>query len=126
MPDRCKHCDKILDENHVGLCPRCGQTQIIELEVTDGLVGGDYLGARFKQEGYRKFFVDMIERLKKSGDPTLPKGVIEKRRIDKTEEPPMYHQVVTDFATGKTTHEEHEPLAEHRGHESCKGASGEE
>jgi len=95
-------------------CPKCSSTKKayereafvrIRVKVVE-------TRATQKRKGVKGFMKQMISRWKRSGDPKLKNGVQEERIIDKEKD--EYHQVVKDAKTGKITHEEHEPLSQHK------------
>lgn len=109
----CKHCGIELPPSHIGPCPKCGKTgKALELSVSDGIAFHDSLNIRQKRRGFGKFMIESIQGWFPSGDPKLKKGVDIVRIVDK--EKKEYHHIVRDVATGEVTHEEHEPLEQHR------------
>lgn len=95
-------------------CPKCGSTKKAyerEARVTVGIKVVETRATQ-KRKGYRYFMKQMISRWRPSGNPKLKNGVQEERIIDKEKD--KYDQVVKDAKTGKITHEEHEPLSQHK------------
>lgn len=111
--DKCRHCGTELPPTHTGPCPKCGgKNRVLDLVASDGFEGGESIGFRQKRNGFDKFMVESVDGWSPSGDPKLKKGVKVVRIIDK--EKKEYHHIVKDVATGEVTHEEHEPLEQHR------------
>jgi len=107
----CIHCKQELEPSHLGPCPKCGKTGKecrVTAEARVGIRGG--FQARQKRKGFKKFILEIISRWRPSHH--LPKGVLEKRVIDKEHD--KYDQIVEDASTGQIIHEEHEPLSKHR------------
>jgi len=109
----CTDCEAELEQSDKQ-CPKCGSTKKSykrEFHATIGIKVVE-TKARQKRKGYHRFMKEMISRSKPSGNPRLPEGVHEERIIDKEQD--EYHQVIKDEITGDVTHEEHEPLSQHK------------
>ena len=111
----CK-CGTELPPNHTGPCPKCGRIgevhRVLDLAVSDGFVTHESINIRQKRKGFGKFMIESVQGWFPSGDPKLKKGVDIVRIIDR--EKKEKHHIVTDLATGKVIHEEHEPLSQHK------------
>lgn len=109
---RCGECGTELKQGDTQ-CPKCGSTKKAyerEASVTVGVKVGTK--ATQKRIGFHRFMKQMVSRWKPSVDPRLPNGVQEETVKDKEKD--WYDQVVRDAKTGEITHEEHEPLSQHR------------
>ena len=109
----CQHCKKELPPSHTGSCPYCGKTgKDCKVTATDVVGIRGSLRARQKRKGFGKFIKEIIQGWFSSGDPKLKNGVDIVRIVDR--EKKEYHHIVKDVATGEVTHEEHEPLEQHK------------
>jgi hypothetical protein len=109
----CRHCKKELPPSHTGPCPHCGKTGKdckVTATATVGISGS--LRARKKRKGVGRFVKEILQGWFPSGDPKLKNGVDIVRIVDK--EKHEFHHIVKDVATGEVTHEEHEPLEQHK------------
>jgi predicted amidophosphoribosyltransferase len=110
---RCGQCGEELkqSDNH---CPKCGSTKKAykrECVASIGVKIGETRATQ-KREGFKGFMKQIISRWRPSGDTKLKNGVHEERTIDR--EKRVYDQIVKDAKTGEITHEEHEPLNQHK------------
>ena len=110
---KCGECGAELTESEK-LCPKCGSTKKAYERKALVAVGVKIVETRATQKriGFHKFMKQMISRWKRSGDPKLKNGVQEETIRDKEKD--WYDQVVKDAKTGEITHEEHEPLSQHK------------
>jgi len=109
----CRHCGIEVSHSHTGPCPECGKSGKdckVSLSSTIGIRSS--IKVRQKRKGFGKFIYESIHGWFPSGDNKFKKGVEIIRIIDKTKY--EYHHTVKDIATGKVTHDEHEPLKNHK------------
>jgi len=84
-----------------------------KVKVGDGVIHPHSgLRVRKKLEGFLKFAIEIIQNWRPSDNPKLKDGVDYERTIDK--EKREYHHITKDALTGEITHEEHEPLEQHK------------
>jgi len=111
----CQNCAKELEANQRP-CPFCGCNNInVEAVgcVPLGMAPWATSRARKKGKGYKKFKKEVLQGSTPStNSEEFPEGITLQRIIDK--EKGEYHHVVKDGKTGKITHEEHEPLDQHK------------
>jgi RNA polymerase subunit RPABC4/transcription elongation factor Spt4 len=111
----CQNCGKELEPNQRP-CPFCGCNNI-NVEAVGlayvGLVATSTLRYRKIGKGFPRFKKEILQGWFPSRNKRrFPEGVDMERIIDKEKD--EYHQIVKDAKTGKITHEEHEPLDQHK------------
>ena len=110
---RCGQCQEELKpgDKH---CPKCGSTQKAYERKASVKIGLKVVETRATQKGkgFKRYMKQLVSRWRPSGDPELKNGIQEERIIDK--EKNEYHQICKDAKTGDITHEEHEPLSQHK------------
>jgi len=114
---KCQQCGTELKQGDK-VCPKCGSTKKAYVREASVAIGSRIVETRVRQirKGFKKFMKEIISRWRPSRSPELKDGVNEERIIDK--EKNEYHQTVKDVRTGEITHEEHEPLSQHKHHGS--------
>ena len=110
---RCGQCGAELKESDKE-CPKCDSTRKAfgRKASTSIAVKIVETTAKQKREGFRRFMKQMISRWRPSRSPELKDGVNEERIIDKEKD--EYHHTVKDARTREVTHDEHEPLSQHK------------
>jgi hypothetical protein len=109
---RCGDCGTELKQSDKQ-CPKCGSTKkafLVEVSAKLGISVSSRV--KHKRKGKGTLIEMIINRWKRSGDPRLKDGVREDVVIDR--ERNEYHHITKDAKTGEITHEEHEPLSEHK------------
>jgi len=114
---KCQQCGTELKQGDK-VCPKCGSTKKTSDREAFVAIGEGIVETRVRQirKGFKKFMKEIISRWRPSISPELKDGVNEERIIDK--EKNEYQQTVKDARTGEITHEEHEPLSQHKHHGS--------
>ena len=109
----CQNCGEEIPLDYHGSCPHCGRegSNYKVVCITEVCTAIESTKVRAKKNGEKKWYKEMINRYRPSGDPKLPKGVIEERIIDRLDD--KYDQVVRNRETGEITHEEHMALTKH-------------
>ena len=110
---RCAKCGAELKQGDKQ-CAECGPTTKAYERTALVEVGVKIVKAEVKQKrkGFKRPIRQMSSRWEASRDPKLTHGVQKEMSTD--QEKDEYHQIVKGAKTGQITHEEHEPLSQHR------------
>ncbi len=116
-----KICSICAKEKSSEFCEYCNECTVSNISTE--IYGEHRIQGQFKIKGRRlgKVRCEVSSGWKADRDPKSHGAVYEDRIIDKDKN--QYHQVVKDAITNKITHEEHEPLSNHKSNTAVKSSS---